>query len=164
MSPNTDFKKIIVTIFLLLLISSLFVGCIGITTDDGGGNDNNDNNGNDDKQNTPDQIIEDISNEASYQMVIDNVDNENFVILDVRTEEEFNDGHIENAINIDFYSETFTQELDKLDKAKKYLIYCRSAKRSGQAMPIMEDLGFQEVYNMLGGIVEWEDNGYPIVT
>ena len=102
MSSNTDFKKVLATIFLLLLISSLLVGCIGVTNDDGDGNDDND-----DKPNTPDQIIEGITNEASYQMIIDNQNNSNFVLLDIRTEAEFNDGHIENAINIDFYSETF---------------------------------------------------------
>ncbi len=96
-------------------------------------------------------------------MIKENKDNQSFFILDIRTPEEFNSGHIEGAINLDFYKEDFRDKLDQLDKDKKYLIYCRTANRSGQALEIMRDLGFTEVYNMLGGIVEWEKEGHPLI-
>ena len=152
--------KIIVLIFLLLLLSSLSIGCIGNNNDDG---NNNDENNNSDEQKTQDQIIRDISNSESFRMINENKSNSNFVILDVRTSDEFSDGHIKDSINIDFYSETFSDDLDKLDKNKTYMVYCRTANRSGQALDMMKDLNFSEAYNMLGGIVEWKENGYPIV-
>ena len=81
----------------------------------------------------------------------------------MRTPEEFGEGHIENATNIDFYSETFRDELDNLDKNKTYLIYCRSGGRSGKALDIMAELNFKEVYNILGGINQWKSEEFPTV-
>ena len=109
------------------------------------------------------QIIEDITLEEAYVLIQENKDNQHFVIIDVRTPEEYADGHIEKAINLNYHSETFRDELNKLDKDNIYLIYCRSGNRSRMALSIMEELGFREVYNMLGGIVQWESGGLPTV-
>jgi rhodanese-related sulfurtransferase len=114
-------------------------------------------------QQTPAQIIENISPQEAFDLIQENKDNPDFVILDVRTPEEFAEEHIENAINIDFNSENFRDELDKLDKDKTYLIYCRSGNRSGKALEIMKELDFREVYNMSGGIIEWKTEGLPTV-
>jgi len=62
----------------------------------------------------------------AYTLIQKNKGNPDFVILDVRTPAEFADEHIENAINLDYYSETFRDDLNKLDKTKTYLIYCRT--------------------------------------
>ena len=110
-----------------------------------------------------DQAIENVVVGEAVTLIEDNQQNPNFVILDVRTPEEFTAGHIEGAINIDFYNEAFKDHLNSLDKGKKYLIYCRTARRTGEALKIMDDLGFVEVYNMLGGIVQWEAEGLPTV-
>jgi rhodanese-related sulfurtransferase len=107
------------------------------------------------------QIIENITPPEAFALIQDNHNNPDFVILDVRTPEEFADGHIENAINLDYYSETFQDELNKLDKNKTYLIYCRSGKRSSNALNIAGELEFREAYNMLGGIIEWKAEGLP---
>ena len=109
------------------------------------------------------QIIEDITLEEAFALMEDNRYDENFVIIDVRTPEEYADGHIEKAINMDYYSETFADELDQLDKGKTYLIYSRTDHRSGEALDMMAELGFREVYNMLGGIVQWEEVNLPTV-
>ena len=109
------------------------------------------------------QIIKDVTLEEAYALIVDNLDNPNFVIIDVRTPEEYASGYIEKAINLDYYSETFADELDKLDKDKTYLIYCRSGNRSGKALDMMAELGFAEVYNMLGGMAQWEAVGLPTV-
>ncbi len=109
------------------------------------------------------QVIEDVTSEEAYALIQDNKDNQNFVIIDVRTPEEYADGHIEEAINFDYYSEAFRDELNKLDKDKTYLIYCRTGKRSRAAADIMQELGFGNGYNMLGGIVQWEAVGLPTV-
>jgi len=115
-------------------------------------------------QQTPTQIIEDITPQEAFTLIKENQDNPDFVIIDVRTPEEFADGYIENAINTDFRSESFRDELNKLDKNKTYLIYCRSGVRSGNALDIMAELNFREVYNVLGGITAWKAEGLELKT
>lgn len=79
------------------------------------------------------------------------------VILDVRTEEEVEDGYIPKAKNIDIYKgQGFINEVEKLDKSKHYYIYCRSGKRSSQACTLLDQMGFSETYNLLGGFSEWQ--------
>ncbi|MDY6966394.1 MAG: rhodanese-like domain-containing protein [Halobacteriota archaeon] len=109
------------------------------------------------------QMLEDITPKEAYELIKNRSGDEDFVILDVRTPEEFADGHIEGAIIIDFNSENFGDEIGKLNRNATYLLYCRTARRSSLALDIMEDLGFTEVYNMEGGIVRWEEEGYPVV-
>lgn len=70
------------------------------------------------------------------------------VILDVRTSDEYKDGHVKNSLNLDFYSPNFKSELEKLDKNKQYLVYCRSGNRSSQASKLMQQLGFMHIINM----------------
>ncbi len=107
------------------------------------------------------QIIENITPEEAYISIQENKNNPNFVILDVRTPEEFLSEYIENAVNLDYYSDTFRNDLDKLDKNKTYFIYCRSGRRSENALNIMKELDFREVYNILGGIIKWKSKGLP---
>ncbi|MBA7689245.1 Thiosulfate sulfurtransferase GlpE [subsurface metagenome] len=109
------------------------------------------------------QIIEDITPQEAFALIQQNQGNPDFVIIDVRTPEEFAEGHIENAVNIDFRSETFQDELNILDKDKSYLIYCLIGGRSGSALAIMEELNFREAYNMTGGIIQWQAEGFPTV-
>jgi rhodanese-related sulfurtransferase len=107
------------------------------------------------------QIIENITTEEAYILIQENKDNPNFVILDVRTPEEFLGDYIENAVNLDYYSDIFRNDLEKLDKNKTYLIYCRSGSRSENALNIMKELDFREVYNMSGGIIKWKSEELP---
>jgi rhodanese-related sulfurtransferase len=86
-----------------------------------------------------------------------------FVILDIRTKKEFQQGHIKNAVMIDYYSANFLNEMKKLDKSKTYLMYCRSGNRSGKALQQIKDLGFNRVYNMGTGVNGWNAKGYPLV-
>lgn len=84
-------------------------------------------------------------------------DDDNAIILDVRTPVEFEDGYIPNSTNIDIYlGQEFINEIEKLDKSKSYYVYCRSGNRSGQACAIMNSLGFENAYNLEGGFIEWE--------
>ncbi|SFJ52628.1 Rhodanese-related sulfurtransferase [Myroides guanonis] len=83
-------------------------------------------------------------------------DDSNAIILDVRTEEEVEESSIPNSINIDIYKgQGFLDEVSNLDKNKNYYIYCKSGGRSNQACLLMEQLGFENTYNLLGGITEW---------
>ncbi|MDR6967806.1 rhodanese-related sulfurtransferase [Flavobacterium arsenatis] len=80
----------------------------------------------------------------------------NAVILDVRTEDEWNDGFIENAINIDIYKgQGFIYAVEELDKSKNYYVYCKAGGRSQQACDVMNQLGFENTYNLVGGMLQW---------
>jgi rhodanese-related sulfurtransferase len=85
------------------------------------------------------------------------------ITLDVRTPGEFNEGHIAGAILVDFQSGNFESEIATLDKSKTYAVYCRSGSRSGQAVKIMSDAGFTNLYNLNGGVIDWANAGLPLV-
>ena len=82
---------------------------------------------------------------------IDRTKEPNMTIIDIRTPQEYSSGHIDGAINIDFYATDFAQQLEKLDKVATYSIYCRSGSRSGKALDIMKNLGFTDVADLQGG-------------
>ncbi|MCF8246946.1 MAG: rhodanese-like domain-containing protein [Saprospiraceae bacterium] len=78
------------------------------------------------------------------------------VLLDVRTPEETTSlGMIEGAGQLDFEADNFEAEIEKLDKEKTYLVYCRSGNRSGQACALMAQKGFKNLYNLKGGYRAW---------
>jgi len=85
------------------------------------------------------------------------------ITLDVRTPSEFAEGFIEGARLIDFQSGNFENEIAVLDKNATYAVYCRSGNRSGQAVKVMQDAGFSNVFNMNGGVIEWANAGLPLV-
>lgn len=86
---------------------------------------------------------------------------EGVILIDVRTQEEVNQGKLKGAINIDFFDADFEKELDKLDKSKSYAVYCKSGGRSGKTLKMMNKKGFTEVYNLLGGYDGWHGKGMP---
>ena len=98
---------------------------------------------------------------AEAAQVIDD-DPAGLVVLDIRTPEEFNEARLANAINVDYYDADFAEQLDGLDKNDPYVMYCRTGNRSSDAVKTMKDLGFVEVYEIDGGIVNWYDSGFPI--
>lgn len=81
----------------------------------------------------------------------------NFVLVDVRTPGEINNGYISGTdFFIDFSGGSFTDEIEKLDTAKTYIIYCRSGNRSAKTCEIMSSKGFKNLYNLSGGINKWK--------
>ena len=79
------------------------------------------------------------------------------VIIDVRTEDEWNDGHIANATLLDIYqAENFLAGVESLDPDKHYYVYCKAGSRSAQACNIMSQMGIRECYNLLGGFTGWK--------
>lgn len=79
------------------------------------------------------------------------------VVLDVRTQQEFSEGHLPNAVNIDVLdSVKFVQQIQTLKKRKHYVVYCRSGKRSLKASEILLNNKFRHIYNMEGGILAWK--------
>ncbi|MDZ4846041.1 MAG: thioredoxin domain-containing protein [Chitinophagales bacterium] len=88
----------------------------------------------------------------------------NAVLLDVRTPDEYEQGHIEGAKNLDYRSSAFQTELGMLDKSKPYFVYCLSGGRSAGAADYMRNNGFKVVYDLKGGMLSWQKNNLPVVT
>ena len=114
------------------------------------------------KTEPPTQIAIDVTAQEAFNLIKENTNNPDFIIVDVRTPREFVDGHIENAINIDFNSGAFSDEISKLDRTKKYLVYCRSGNRSRGAVNEMTELAFEDIYHLYAGIIGWSKAGYPV--
>lgn len=85
------------------------------------------------------------------------------VVLDVRTAQEYQVGHLPNAFLIDYYQPDFQVRLAELERDVPYLIYCRSGGRSGRSYEMMKELGFARVYELRGGIRAWRQAGLPLV-
>jgi rhodanese-related sulfurtransferase len=84
-------------------------------------------------------------------------------ILDVRTPEEYATGHLEKALNINYYDKDFQKKAARLDQRKDYLIYCASGIRSSKARQILNKIGVVHLYNMEGGIKAWQKAALPVV-
>ena len=84
------------------------------------------------------------------------------IVLDVRTIGEVNEGHIEDATNIDFYASDFTEKLALIRKDVPIYVYCASGGRSSKTVTKMKDLGIKKVYNLLGGFGAWKSEGLKV--
>ncbi|MGQ9616171.1 MAG: rhodanese-like domain-containing protein [Spirochaetota bacterium] len=109
------------------------------------------------------QVLRSVKPGVAYRLINKECQHSEVVILDVRTPGEFATGHLENAINIDFHSESFVDELENLDRNKTYIVYCASGGRSLMALYRMGELGFLRVYDINGGIAAWKKRGLPVI-
>lgn len=91
------------------------------------------------------------------------LENSNSILIDVRTPEEFETGHIKNAIDLDYRNASFSDKIRKLDPSKTYMIYCRSGKRSASTVDSLKNLGFTHLYDLKGGINAWKTENLPVV-
>ena len=99
-----------------------------------------------------------LGKKEAKELIMSSHNNMDFIILDVRTPEEYDRGHLKNAILINFYNPNFSHELDQLDKSKDYLVYCRSGGRSLNATKMMVEKGFTTVMNLKRGV----GSGFPV--
>ena len=102
--------------------------------------------------------IEQISNFTSVSMEEFKFlyDTGKFTVVDIRTPEEIEQGKLfPEALEINFYDKNFSEQIKRLDSSKKYLLYCRSGKRSGKTLKLFNEMGFEEAYDLLGGIKNW---------
>ena len=107
-----------------------------------------------------DATLETVAPETAAETIASDPD---VIVLDIRTPEEYREGVIEGAVNIDFYAPDFADQLAALDPSAEYVVYCRSGNRSGEAMSTFADLEFQQVSEIDGGIVNWYGSGLPVV-
>ena len=89
-------------------------------------------------------------------------ENADAIVLDVRTPKEFAEGHIEGAVNVNFFDKDFAEQLTRLDTSKTYLLHCRSGGRSTKSLPILERVGFTNVVHLDGGFKAWNSAGLPV--
>ena len=88
---------------------------------------------------------------------------EDIQLIDVRTPQEFAEGHLDGAVMIDYFDDEFMNKMSKLDKSKDLYIYCRSGNRSGKASRKLESMGFPKVFDLKGGILNWNRNNMKVV-
>ena len=86
-----------------------------------------------------------------------------YILVDVRTLEEYDSGHIQDAIHIDFYSESFQKEILSLDKSSSIILYCRTQNRSTKTANYLKENGYKEITVIAGGITSWVKNGNDLV-
>lgn len=84
-------------------------------------------------------------------------------LIDVRTPKEYTEGHIKGAVNINFYDDNFLTQMSKLDKDKEIYVYCRSGGRSGRAANQLKEQGFTKIYDLQGGMINWNKNNLEVV-
>ena len=106
------------------------------------------------------QRIRNLSPGLVHNLIIQNEGRKEFVVLDVRTQEEYGLGHLEGSKLLDFYRKDFSEQLSSLDRSGTYVLYCRSGNRSGKVLAQMKQLGFKEVYHIKGGYLAWKESGY----
>ena len=108
------------------------------------------------------RIIAVSAKEAADLIEKHNGDND-FAILDIRTPGEFQSGHLPDAILVDFYSQTFADQLSRLNKKKTYLVYCRTGNRSTSSLSLFKKLKFEKIYHMSTGISGWKSQDLPVI-
>lgn len=101
------------------------------------------------------EVGEGFLNDISMEEAAEKISTGEAIFIDVRTPEEIGEGMIPGSIHIDFNSSDFESELNKLDKTKEYVVYCRSGGRSTKACKKMNELGFTKLNNMTAGYSQW---------
>jgi 3-oxoadipate enol-lactonase len=102
------------------------------------------------------EINPNLTTEQVAKMMRDNIGNPNFVMLDVRTPEEYSEEHFTGAVNLDIKSSDFSDKLNTLDKNKIYIVHCKGGVRSAFAVDKMRKTGFEKAYNLVGGLMKWK--------
>jgi rhodanese-related sulfurtransferase len=115
-------------------------------------------------KNTEVKLSKDIFPVQAWELLSNDRKSDDLVLIDVSTPQEYENLHLEGAINVNLLSRFFKTRLDAMDKSKTYVVYCKLGGRSKIAKKLMQQLGFQVVYNIVGGTLLWEEEGLPLVT
>ena len=102
-------------------------------------------------------------NQMNSDELLDFIEINNAILVDVRTQDEYNSGYIESSLNIDYLSNDFSENVEKLDKNTPIVLYCRSGRRSSLSAKKLSKLGFKEIYNLDGGILKWIEIGNSVI-
>lgn len=111
------------------------------------------------KESSKSEISKVITVEEAHRALASDME---YQLIDVRTVDEFKEGHLPGAVNICVTDDNFEKQLIHLDKNKPVYLYCRSGKRSARAAEILKQKGFKEIYDVKGGIQKWQEEGFEI--
>lgn len=115
-------------------------------------------------KNTKVKLSKDIFPVEAWELLSNDRKDDDLVIIDVSTPLEYENLHLEGAINVSLFSRFFKTRLDVMDKSKTYVVYCKLGGRSKIAKKLMQQSGFQTVYNIVGGTLLWKEEGLPLVS
>jgi len=115
-------------------------------------------------KNTEVKLSEEIFPVEAWELISKNIKGDDLVIIDVSTPREYEDLHLEGAINVSLFSRFFKTRLDVMDKSRTYVIYCKMGGRSKIAKKLMQRLGFRKVYNIVGGTLLWKEERLPFAS
>ncbi len=101
--------------------------------------------------------------QQAYDLILAHKNDSNFIILDLRPENMYNEMHIENAIFHEVYEDDFNSWINEFDRNKTFLLYCNMGVRSADALLIMKDMGFLNIYHQFEGIRKWQEKGFPVI-
>jgi rhodanese-related sulfurtransferase len=110
------------------------------------------------------QFSTDIFPADAWELISKNREGGDLVIIDVSTPQEYENLHLEGAINVNLLSKFFKARLDLMNKSRVYVVYCKVGGRSKIAQKLMQQFGFQTVYNIVGGTLLWEEDGLPFAS
>lgn len=106
-------------------------------------------------------------NPTEVNIISDNqfleIQDTDYTLIDVRTTEEYESGHIQNALNFDFYSESFQKDILTLEKNSQIILYCRTQNRSTKTADFLKENGYRDIKVIEGGITSWVKNGNDLV-
>ncbi len=106
--------------------------------------------------------VQDVTVAQAQKLIQKNTGKAEFVVLDVRTPQEFAEGHLAGAVNVNLLAPDFEPRIAAFSRGKTYLVYCRTGGRSTRAVQIMRRLGFTSIYHMSQGITGWMQGGLPL--
>ena len=104
-----------------------------------------------------------LSPSDAQKLIAENAGNPKFILLDVRTKDDYDSGHIEGAKLMNYYATNFSRMASQLDRDATILIYCQKGRQSPQAFRALEKDGFSKLFILDGGISEWVNAGLPLV-
>ena len=108
---------------------------------------------------TSNSSFQDISSDELELMI----KKEDLILLDVRTPTEYSNGHLISALNINYYGDNFDKKIDELDKSKPIVVYCKSGGRSSKSALKLIEKGFEQIYNLKGGLDQWIFHGKEVL-
>ncbi|MDB4444137.1 rhodanese-like domain-containing protein, partial [bacterium] len=110
------------------------------------------------------QLSKDIFPAEAWELISKNREGDDLVIIDVSTPREYEALHLEGAVNVNLLSRFFKARLDVMNKSRTYVVYCKVGGRSKIAQKLMQQFGYQSVYNIVGGTLLWEEEGLPFAS
>ncbi len=107
------------------------------------------------------QVVKSEIEVVSPEKVLELLEKEDIQLVDVRTPEEYEDGYIIKAKNVNFYDSNFDAQVESFDKKRPIIVYCKLGGRSAKSAKKLQEAGFMKIYDLQGGFTRWKKEGHP---